>query len=328
MLSIFTIVMLLGLGLSFFFSGIEAGVFALSQLRIRRLMRSGNANARVLYRFLSTPEDFLWTIFVGNTVANFGVAALVVFSSREWLRQHPLLFSIVFALGVLAFYGTCELLPKMLFRMYPNRLCLALARPFRLIHALLMPLVAVVRWLASGMMHWSGGRTFMGHLFGNRDELRRLMQESAKALSTEERSMIERVLDLQSLRVGHVMVPIARAIAVTTRTPVPEAMAVCRERGMSRLPVWHEQGGGRRIVGLFNLRSLLYSQGELEKSRVVNDYVAPATFLDVDTKLEEAMRHLQRTGQRLAIVLSRDRRELGIVSLQDILKAIFGQVRL
>jgi CBS domain containing-hemolysin-like protein len=60
----------------------------------------------------------------------------------------------------------------------------------------------------------------------------------------------------------------------------------------------------------------------------VNAYVQPATFVDVDTRLEDAMRHLQRTGQRLAIVLAHDRRELGIISLQDILKALFGQVRL
>lgn len=328
MLSVFAIVLLANLGLSFFFSGMEAGVFALSQLRIRRLMRSGNTNARVLYRFLSTPEDFLWTIFVGNTVANFVLASLVVFVARDWLRAHPVLFALLFALGVFIFYGTCELLPKMLFRTYPNRLCMLLARPFRWTYVLLKPLVAIVRWLASGIMQWSGGRTFTGHLFGNRDELRRLMQESAKSLSTEERSMIERVLDLQSLRVGHVMVPFSKAVTVTTRTPVSEASKICRERGLSRLPVWHEQGGGRRIVGLFNLRSLLYSQGALEEHRTVADYVQSAAFVDVDARLEDTMRQLQRTGQRLAIVLSRDRRELGILSLQDILKAIFGQVKL
>ncbi|HMJ90974.1 MAG TPA: CNNM domain-containing protein [Candidatus Acidoferrum sp.] len=328
MSSIFTIVMLAGLGLSFFFSGMEAGVFALSQLRIRRLMRSGNPNARVLYRFLAAPEDFLWTIFVGNTVSNFVLVSFVVFRAHEWLRNHPVLFALVFTLGILMFYCTCELLPKMLFRTYPNRFCLFLARPFRWIHWMLKPLVAIVRWLASGMMQWSGGRTFKAHLFGNRDELRHLMQESAKGFSSEERSMIERVLDLQSLRVGHVMVPMTKAFTVTTKTRVSEATAICRERGTSRLPVWHEQGGGRRIVGLFNLRSSLYSKEELEQDRTIKDYLQPATFVDVDTRLEEAMRHLQRTGQRLAIVLSRDRRELGILSLQDILKAIFGQVRL
>ena len=141
--------------------------------------------------------------------------------------------------------------------------------------------------------------------------------------------MIERVLDLHALRVGQVMVPLGKAVTVTTRTPVADALAVCRESGTSRLPVWHEQGGARRIVGLFNLRTLLYqTTGAPDPAKTVSEHVQPATFVDVDTRLDEALRHLQRTGQRLAIVLSRDRHELGIVSLQDILKAIFGQVRL
>lgn len=329
MKTIFTLIMVLSVSMSFFLSGMEAGVFALSQLRVRRLVRQGNTNAGLLLRYLSVPEDFLWTIFVGNTLSNFVIVSLVVYAGRDVLRAYPLLFGVAFILGLLLFYAGCELLPKMIFRLYPNRLCLVFAQPFRLIHLLLKPLVALVRWLAAGLMRRSRGRALTGLLFGNRDELRRLMQASAQGLSKEERSMIDRVLDLQSLRVGHVMVPMTKAVTITTQTPVAEALALCRDRGMTRLPVWHEQGGGRRIAGLFNLRTLLYRpEGAPDPARLVNEYVAPASFLDVDARLDEAMRHLQRTGQRLAIVLTRDRRELGIVSLQDILKAIFGQVRL
>lgn len=329
MTSLIIISLLFCIGLSCFFSGMEAGVFALSHLRVRRLMRQGSQNARLLHRFLSAPEDFLWTILVGNTLSNFTIVALVVFTSRDWLRAHPVLFAVFFLAGILLFYAACELLPKMLFRQYPNRLCLLLARPFRWIHALLKPLVAVVRWLAMGLMQWSGGRTFTGKLFGNRDELRRLMQQSAHTFSTEEQSMIERILDLQSIRIGNVMVPMAKAVTITTTTPLGEAMRVSREQGLSRLPVWDASGGTHRIAGLFTLRSLLYSAGgQIDERRPVGEFIAPATFIDVDTRLDEAMRHFQRTGQRLAIVLARDRRELGIVSLQDILKSMFGQVRL
>lgn len=328
MTSLFLLTIFFSLFLSLFLSGMEAGVFALSQLRIRRMVRQGSGNARMLSRFLAKPEDFLWTILVGNTVANFVVASLVVFASRHWLREHPALFTVFFAAGLLLFYVLCELLPKMVFRTFPNRLCLFFARPFRVVHVLLKPLVAPVRWLAMGLMQWTGGKAFTGHLFGNRDELRRLMHESAHEFSSEEQSMIRRVLDLQSLRVGHVMVPLNKVVTATAATPVAEAMQICRDTGTSRLPVWAEQGG-RRIIGLVNLRTLIY-QADISSAAAkrVSDFVQPATFLDVDTRLDEAMRHLQRTGQRLAIVLARDRRELGIVSLQDILKAIFGQVRL
>jgi putative hemolysin len=315
-----------GLALSFFFSGMEAGVFALSRVRIRRLVRSGNANARRLNRYLEHPEEFLWTILAGNTLANFAVASLVVIGSRNFMRDHPVFFASGFVIGALLFYALCELLPKMLFRLYPNRLCLWFSRPFSLVHFLLRPVVALLRWLATGLLRWTGGETFAGRLFGTREELRVLMQESAHELSSEERGMINRVLDLQNLTVSHILVPTSRAVSVTTDTLVAEAMALCRERGLSRLPVWRSSGV-RRIEGLFNLKSLLY-RADLDPRRKVGEYVKPAAFVDADMRLEEAMRHLQRAGQRLAIVLARDGREVGIISLQDILKAIFGEVRL
>ena len=248
MASLLIIIIVLCLALSFLLSGMESGVFALSRLRIRRLMRQGNQRARTLYRYLDEPEDFLWTILVGNVAANFISATVIVVELQHWLRAHPLLFSSGFVLGAFVFYATCELLPKMIFRSYPNRLCLMLAGPFRIVHLSLKPLVAVVRWLATGLMHWSGGRIFTGNLFGNREELRRLMTESARGLTSEERGMIDRVLDLQTLRLGSVMVPIGKAISVNSDTPVKEAVAVCRECGLSRLPVWWKSGSEQRVI--------------------------------------------------------------------------------
>jgi len=316
----------LALAFSFFLSGMEAGVFALSRVRIRRLMRSGNANARRLNSYLEQPEEFLWTILVGNTLANFSVATLVVIGSQQFIREHPALFAGGFVVGALLFYAFAELLPKMIFRMYPNRLCLWLSRPFSFVHFLLRPVVALVRWIAVGLLRFTGGQTFAPRIFGTREELRVLMQESAGELSTEERHMINRVLDLQNLTVAHVLVPMARAATVTADALAADAIALCRERGLSRLPVWRAEKP-QRIAGVFNLKSLLF-RADLDPQKSVGEYTQPATFVEADMRLEEAMRHLQRAGQRLAIVLARDGREIGIVSLQDILKAIFGEVKL
>lgn len=324
--SLYTLIAL-GLALSFLLSGMESGVFALSRVRIRRLMRAGDSNARRLNRYLEQPEEFLWTILAGNMLANFGVAVLVVIGSDQFIREHPVLFGSGFVVGALLFYAFCELLPKMLFRLYPNRLCLWLSKPFGVVFLLLRPIVALLRWFSGSLLRFSGGKTFAPRLFGTREELRIVMQESAQELSNEERSMINRVLDLQNLTVSHILVPMSRAATVSTDTPVEEALAVCRERGLSRLPVWRAQSKPQRIAGVLNLKSLLY-RADLDMKKTVGNYTAPTAFLDADMRLEEAMRHLQRAGQRLAIVLSRDGREIGIISLQDILKALFGEVRL
>jgi len=318
---------LLCLALSAFLSGMEAGVFALSRLRIRHLMRQGNHRARALLGYLENPENFLWTIMVGNTLANIGVVSIGVMWLYGWLRPWPWLLVLSLVVGILIFYALCELLPKMLFRHYPNRLCLALAVPFRLVHVALKPLVAPMAMMSRLLLRWSGGRRFTGHLFVNRDELRLVMQESAQVLTSEERTMINRVLDLQNLTVRHVTTPLAQAVTVSIHAPVNEVLALGRGRDINRLPVWREEGGRRRIAGLLSLWSLLYAEN-LDEKKTAGDFIKPALYLDDEARLEVALSQMQRTGQRLAIVLDRNRAEIGIVSLRDILKVIFGEVKL
>lgn len=313
--------------LSFLLSGMEAGVFALSRLRIRQQMRAGKASAKVLHDYLENPENFLWTILVGNTVANFLILGWLVAKLHEALGDNRVWFVVVFSVEVFLFYALFDLLPKMLFRVYPNRLCVLLARPFRLIHWVLRPLVAVAESFSRMLLRWRGGKAFTVHLFGNREELRLVMQESAQGLTSEERVMINRVLDLQTLTVRQVMKPLDQTFAITALTPVSAALALCRERKHTRLPVWESRDGGQRIIGMLALSTLLY-QPVLDAAKPVGDFVKPALFLDEDLRLEVALRRLQRSGERLAIVLGRERREIGILSLQDVLSVIFGEVSL
>jgi putative hemolysin len=315
------------LALSFVLSGMEAGVFALSRLRIRQHMRAGRRSAKVLHDFLENPENFLWTILVGNTVANFLILGWLIRILYDALGGHRFWFVITFATAVFLFYTFFDLLPKMLFRTRPNRLCMLLARPFRVVHLLLRPLVWVVQSVSGALLRWRGGKVFTGHLFGNREELRLVMQESAQAFTSEERAMINRVLDLQSLTVRQAITPLAQVATVTATTPLTQALALCRDRKVSWLPVWETRDGQQRIIGLLGVNAILFQAG-LDLDRPVSDYVKPALFLEEDLRLEVALRRMQRSGQRLGIVLGRDRREIGVISLQDVLKVIFGEVSL
>jgi CBS domain containing-hemolysin-like protein len=315
------------LALSFLLSGMEAGVFALNRLRIRHLMRRGNPRARTLYGYLENTEDFLWTILVGNSLANVVVVSVSLTWLHRWLGRSPGWLLAVLAAGILVFYAVCELLPKMLFRLNATRLCLALAVPFRLVDTVLRPLVAPMAQFSRWLMRWTGGRRFTGHLFGNRDELRLVMRESAQGLSGEERAMINRVLDLQHLTVRQITTPLSKAVTVTTTTPVTDVIALARERGFNRLPVWNTEGPKGRIAGMVSLRSLLYEEPAAMK-KTASEYLKPALYLNDEARLEVALRQMQRTDQRLAVVLDRGQRELGVVSLEDILKVIFGDVKL
>jgi len=313
--------------LSFLLSGMEAGVFALNRLRVRRLARTGKPSAKLLQGFLENPERFLWTILVGNTLANFLILGWTLAKLHEWLPgQHEWVVGI-FAAVVFLFYTFFDLLPKMLFRAHPNSWCLSAANIFRFVHFGLSPLVLIVADVSKTILKWTGGRAFTGRLFGNREEMRVVMQESSQAFTTDERAMINRVLDLQNYTVGQIATPLTKMVTVETGTPVGESLRLARERNLSRLPVWETRDGRRRIAGLIRVNTLLFNS-TLDLQQPSSLHLTPALFMEEDMRLEVALRRMQRAGQRLAIVLARDGGEAGIVTLEDILKLMFGEVKL
>ncbi len=311
------------LAFSFLLSGMEAGLFALNRVRIRQQRNAGNEAARLLYGYLENPESFLWTIVIGNSLANVFAVSLLVYWLQTLFWQHWAWMLLTLAPLVFAIYVFADLLPKMLFRQSPDRWCLRLVVPFRFVHLTLTPLVVFVSWLAGLALTFTGAKRFTGKLFGNRDELRMVMQESAQSLTTEERKMVNRVLDLQTCSVGDIAVPLDQVVAVMLRTPLKEVFELCQSSSLTRLPVREEKQG--RVLGIISLKSVLYLP-DVDMHRLAMDFVQPAAYFDSTLKLEVALQRFRKTGQRMAIVLSPQGKEIGILTLEDILRFLVGKV--
>jgi CBS domain containing-hemolysin-like protein len=321
------LVLALCLLLAFLLSGMEAGVFALNRLRVRRLARAGRPSAKLLNGFLEKPEKFLWTILVGNTLANFLILGFTLAKIHEWFLGRTVLIAVIFAAAVFLFYAFFDLLPKMLFRAHPNQLCLGAARVFRLVNFILSPLVSIVEGVSQTMLRVTGGQTFTGRLFGSREEMRAVMRESSPAFTSDEHAMINRVLDLQNFTVRQITTPLAQLVTVESQMPLGGALNLAREKRFSRLPVWETRDGRPRIAGLLMIGPLLF-RDDLDLQKPAAAHMTPALFLGEDTRLEIALRRMQRAGERMAIVLARDGQEIGVASLEDILKVMFGEVKL
>ncbi len=313
--------------LSAFLSGQEAAVMAVSRLRIRQWVREGQPGARLLQDYLDRPENFLWTILVGNTLATFVVVTLVVAWFSGQFGHQPWLFWPMLAVTAVILHVVADLLPKALCRTYPNRFALRLVWPFRLVHFVLSPVVALVESFAVLLLRWSDGRAMASQLFGNRDELRALVRDSGSSLSTTERTLIHRVLELQYRTVGQVARPLSLADTVNVETPVRDLLRLCRERGHTRLPVWDSGREQARIVGVVSLKNVLHDDPNSGRTRA-GDYLRPALFLPERLRLEDALRRLQRSGMPLAIVVDSTRRERGFITLSDVLAGVFGEVNL
>jgi magnesium and cobalt transporter len=106
-----------------------------------------------------------------------------------------------------------------------------------------------------------------------------------------------------------------------------DALKIAQEKNLTRLPVWETRDQKKRIAGMLDVGNLLFVE-KLDAQKTAGEFMSPALFLEDSTRLEIALRRMQRAGQRLAIVLARDGGETGVVSLEDILKLMFGEVKL
>ena len=139
--------------------------------------------------------------------------------------------------------------------------------------------------------------------------------------------MINRVLDLQSLTVRQIALPLAKMPSVGADTPIAEALALCADRNVARLIVWSDEGKRDRVLGVLSLTSIIYNPEPEQRGRA-RDHLQPALFIDEGMRLEEAFRRMQKSRSRLAILVGPDQVEAGAISMDDILTAIFGEVRL
>ncbi len=325
--TVWIIIILLCATISFLMSGMEAGLFKLNRLRLKNLERSGDKRAKLLSGYLDRPEQFLWTILVGNILANFIILCLTAFFLNKYFESTKILFWILYFVTIFIFYLICDLMPKILFRSYANSLCLSMLYPFRVLYLCLSPAVWIITKTAHLIMQWTGGKSYTGKIFASREEIRYFMKDAHGGLSGEEISMIERVLDLQNLTVKHLTIPLNKVSSVNLNTTVNESLSVFKGKGFSHLPVMRTQDNKTTVAGIISLTDILYKENYNDNFKVAH-FVKPAIFFNENTKLEEALNKFQKSGRKIAIVLGLDKSEIGIISLNDILAFVFGEINL
>ena len=307
--------------ISFIFSGIQTGVYSINRSRIRLQGREGNKKAALLLNLQRDPENFYLTVLLGNTIAN-GVFAVVLVLLLHNISSGAL-FWCLFLLSVFSLFTVCDLLPKKLIIRFPDKLSLAVARPFRVTQFLLSPFVGLIQALFGNTLVGDVGQPMAKRLFSNREELKKLMKDSDDGLSDGERTMISQVLRLSERTLGQTAIPLNLSVTASADSPISSVVDLCKDHRIARVPIWKFGGGQRKVVGIVTLKTSLYKE-DFDSDKPAIEYMQPALFLPADLKVEAALKRMQRSGQWLAIVTSESQKEAGIVSLQDILNVVFS----
>lgn len=320
-----TLVLPLAFVVFFLCSGMEAGFYALNPWRIRRLAREKRPSAILLDRHLRSPERYLWSLLAGNTIATLSLVWGWTALANQTFDGAPVPVAIGFLCGVVFLYVMGDLLPKTLFRMYPNRLTLLCARPFQLMHFCLRPVVFLMEGFSSLLLLATGGKAYSGRIFSSRREFRTLMKEAGPEISSDEHILINRLLDLQESSLARLVHPLRKLPQLAPGTTIAEARKFFHTFHLGYVPLIDPST--QRVESVLNLRRILYLDPSADHEGI-DSRAQPPLILPEDTSFDDALAAFQKHRTRFAIVETHGGAMVGGIFLEDVLRELFGEVRL
>lgn len=304
-------------GMSFFFALAESALFSLGKWQVRQLAERAPAAGGLVAKLLGEPQHLLATIVLGNTMANAFIVAIALWAG--W--GHWAMLIMLPALLVLILVG-CEVAPKTLAVRAPEQWALRVARPMDFLQRFSGPFRRVAQSLDNAILGTLVPKSAKPMAGLSDEEYKELVEMAFQqgTLARSEKEIILQIIGLDRQTAKDVMKPRSRMAAIPDDLPVEEMIAAARKYKHSRLPIYDETPD--TIVGILNARALL-----LDPQMDLADAIEFPSFVPESINLLQLLNRLQRQQRGVAMVLDEYGGTAGIVTMQDILEEMVGQIR-
>lgn len=320
MITLHILLICLFMTLHAFFAGIETGIISIHRLRLRHYVRKGSRRARVLETFVENFDRLLGTTLVGTNfcvVMNSILAASLALDTG--LPGAQATSSVLISIVVIV---CCEYLPKAWFQARPIDRCQRFATALLVAEWILRPfsitIINLAKWLSPGE------RTFYRPTeIISREDLKTLAREGEidGVLSSKERYMIHRVIELSSTTVAQIMTPAEEMICVQEDMPLARLYEIARETGLTRFPVKNTAG---TFTGIVNVCYILSLAGA-EAIGQVSVYARPLHMIPAATKVDAVLPLMRRARQPMCLV-QKGKTVVGLVTTEDVLRVVVGKL--
>jgi putative hemolysin len=305
-----------------FFSGSEIALVSVNRGRLRQRAAAGDRGARMVEELLATPQVLLATTLLGTNfgAVTFSVTVALYLVGRQ--SESAELLAIVMVTPITLVLG--EVVPKSLFQHHADQLAPRLAYPLRAASILLRPIVWAMSGFAGMMTRLL--RSDRKRAFVTREELALLIESESgprSEIKQHEREMIANLLDLSDVEVGDVMVPLSEVTALPAETTLAEAIAEVGDKQHSRMPVYRSRVDD--VVGILYVFDMLRA-GLRDRTTPVGELARPAMFVPPNQQAADLLVDLQGKGAQMAIVVDEYGGAIGVVTVEDILEEIVGEI--
>jgi putative hemolysin len=322
----------------FFVAG-EIALVSIRRSRVELLVEEGRPGARRVSRLIHEPGRFLAVCQLGLTVIGFFASAYAAVSLTDQLSSllegagmdlgtaqgvSLILVTILLALFTIVF---AELVPKTLALANAERFAITLSLPIEFLARALGPVIAFLTWITTKITGLFGANVTSEARI-TAEELRLIVERGGEQgiLEAEEEQMINAVIELGSQRVHEVMVPRIAMVTLPATATLDEAIDTVIEEGHSRIPVYEDRID--EIVGILYAKDLLpFLKGSVEERPSVRSILRTPVFVPESMTVDDLLHELQRRKVHLAMVLDEYGGTAGLVTIEDLLEEIVGEIQ-
>lgn len=309
--------------LSAFFSSSETALTTVNLIRIRNLADNGDKAAAWVLKARRDQSKMLGAILIGNNVVNLSASSMLtvlvtdVFGSQAVGAATGVLTLLVLLFG--------EITPKTIATLEAEKNALRFARVICLLMTILTPVIFVVNLLSGGVLRLLGVDPNKPTDSITEDELRTIVEVGHEkgVIESEEKEMINNVFDLGDSVARDIMVPRIDMSFVDVEASYEELMEIFRRDHYTRLPVYEDNTDN--VIGIINMKDLILLEDRAAFS--VRDYLRQPLFTFESKKLSELMIEMRKTSNNIVVVLDEYGATAGLITLEDILEEIVGDIR-
>jgi Mg2+/Co2+ transporter CorB len=310
------------------FAGSETALTASSRATMLQLAKQGDRRAAIVNRLLESRERLISALLIGNNSVNIVASSLATGVLIAWFGERGVLYSSVVMTVLIVVFA--EVLPKTVAFNAPDHFALAVARPIAWTVRALTPALAAIEALVNWLLRRFGMQVGEGpSMLSPHEELRGAVDllHREGGVEKHDRDMFSGLLDLRDLTVSDVMIHRTEMITINADDPPEEVVKAALEAAVTRIPLWH--GKPDNIVGIMHAKDLLRAihaaDGDLEKVDIAS-VARPPWFVPDIRPLSEQLKAFRRRKTQLALVVDEYGEVEGLVTLEDILEEIVGDI--
>mgnify|MGYP000937099556 CR=1 FL=1 len=311
--------------ISALFTAAETSLITINKVRLRHMVSELNPRAILINKLMLEPEHFFDAIMIGDSLANISAAVVGTYLALSiWPGVRGLVYAIIFLTVVILVFG--EVIPKTVAVRNPNKVSLLLIRPLYLLLIFFYPLVKLLNRYTRKFSKTNDGKS-LSQENPVEEELINLVNAGQEegAIHLEEETMIHGVFDFTDTVVKDVMVPRPDIIAIEKDATYQELLAIIKTEQFSRIPVF--ENNIDNILGVVHIKDLILKDYQGSQAFSLLDYLRQPFFIPETKKVNELFRAMKKEKIHMAIVLDEYGSTTGLVTLEDMIEEIMGDIQ-